>query len=62
VFTELDDTRARKLLALIDSLGQSFITTTNEQVFHNTIRWDDARRKFSIRNGAAVPQHHEAAA
>ena len=62
VFTELDDTRARKLLSLIDSLGQSFITTTNEQVFHNTIRWDDARRKFSILNGAAVPQRHEEAA
>jgi recombinational DNA repair ATPase RecF len=62
VFTELDDTRARKLLSLIDSLGQSFITTTNEQVFHNTIRWDDTRRKFSILNGAAVPQRHEAAA
>jgi len=62
VFTELDDTRSRKLLALIDSLGQSFITTTNEQVFHGTIRWDDARRKFSILNGAAAYERHEAAA
>ena len=62
VFTELDDTRARKLLALIDSLGQSFITATSEQVFHDTIHWDDARRKFAIFNGAAMHQRHEAAA
>lgn len=62
VFTELDDSRARKLLELIDSLGQSFITTTSEQVFHGTIRWDDARRKFSILNGAAALHRHEAAA
>jgi recombinational DNA repair ATPase RecF len=62
VFTELDDTRSRKLLALIDSLGQSFITTTSEQVFHGAIRWNDARRKFSILNGAAVYERHEAAA
>jgi DNA replication and repair protein RecF len=62
VFTELDDTRSRKLLALIDSLGQSFITTTSEQVFHGAIRWDDARRKFSILNGAAAYERHGAAA
>ena len=62
VFTELDENRTRKLLSLIDSLGQSFITTTDEHVFQNTIRWDDTRRKFSVLNGAAVHQHHEAAA
>ncbi|HTR80438.1 MAG TPA: DNA replication/repair protein RecF [Bacteroidota bacterium] len=62
VFTELDDTRARRLLSLIDELGQSFITTTNEQVFRESIRWNDARRKFSIMNGAAVFRRHEAAA
>ena len=62
VFTELDETRSQKLIALIDSLGQSFITTTNEHVFQEAIRWDDARRKFMIRKGTAVPQHHGVAA
>lgn len=62
VFTELDDSRTRKLLTLIDSLGQSFITATDEHVFRNTIQWDDARRKFSVLNGSAILHHHEAAA
>jgi recombinational DNA repair ATPase RecF len=62
VFTELDDTRSRRLLTLIDSLGQSFITATDERVFRNTVQWDDARRKFSVLNGSAIHHHHEAAA
>lgn len=62
VFTELDDTRSRKLIALIESLGQTFITTTSEHVFHETIHWDDGRRKFTIQNGAALRHDHEAAA
>ena len=62
VFTELDETRSQKLIALIDSLGQSFITTTNEHVFRDAIRWDDARRRFMIRKGTAVPQRHGVAA
>ena len=62
VFTELDENRTRKLLTLIDSLGQSFITTTDEHVLRNTIQWDHTRRKFSVLNGSAIHHHHEAAA
>jgi DNA replication and repair protein RecF len=62
VFTELDEIRSQKLIALIESLGQTFITTTSEHVFHKTIHWDDGRRKFTIQNGAAVQRDHEAAA
>jgi len=62
VFTELDENRTRKVLTLIDSLGQSFITTTDEHVLRNTIQWDDMRRKFSVLNGSAMHHHHEAAA
>ena len=62
VFTELDDTRTRNLLKLIDSLGQAFITATDEHVLRNSIRWDDDRRKFSVLNGSAVDHRHEAAA
>jgi DNA replication and repair protein RecF len=61
VFTELDDTRSQKLIALIKSLGQTFITTTSEHVLHETIHWDDGRRKFTIHNGAAIQHDHEAA-
>jgi len=62
VFTELDDSRTRKVLTIIESLGQSFITATDEHVLRNTIRWDDARRKFSVLNGSAVDHRHGAAA
>lgn len=62
VFTELDDMRSRKLVALIDSLGQTFITATSESAFHHAIQWDDRRRKFTITRGAAVQPPQEAAA
>ncbi|HTX19506.1 MAG TPA: DNA replication and repair protein RecF [Bacteroidota bacterium] len=62
VFTELDEGRTRNLLKLIDSLGQTFITATDEHVLGNSVRWDDDRRKFSVLNGSAVDHRHEAAA
>ena len=54
VFSELDEQRSEKLIALIKTLGQIFITTTSEHVFNNTLLWNNECRKFTIKNGALV--------
>ncbi len=51
VFSELDEHRSRFLLTTAASLGQTFITTTDEAVFRNVIRWDGTHRKFYVEAG-----------
>lgn len=53
VFSELDERRSQKLLSLVESLGQTFITATSEKVFGGA-QWNSHRRKFLISNGAIV--------
>ncbi len=53
VFSELDKYRSKKLLALAESLGQIFITTTSEKIFGGA-EWNNERRKFFIKNGETV--------
>lgn len=53
VFSELDEERSRSLLALVESLGQTFITTTDEKIF-GEIQWNTQRKKFFINNGAVI--------
>ncbi len=54
VFSELDEERSAKLLQLVEKIGQTFITTTSEKIFNNSIVWNNERRKFIIRGGAVV--------
>lgn len=53
VFSELDENRSRKLLSLVESLGQTFITATSEKLFGGA-HWNKQRRKFLIKDGAVV--------
>jgi DNA replication and repair protein RecF len=53
VFSELDEYRSKKLLLLTKSLGQIFITTTNDKIFGDA-EWNAERRKFFIKNGTTV--------
>jgi len=52
VFSELDDNRSRLLLDTVASLGQTFITTTEESVFHDAVEWNAMNKKFYIEAGA----------
>lgn len=54
VFSELDEQRSQKLLSVVESLGQTFITTTSEKVFGGAAEWNDERKKFYIHSGAIV--------
>lgn len=55
VFSELDERRARSLLETVSSLGQTFITTTDERVFHGAVEWNELNRKFYVEQGAVKP-------
>jgi DNA replication and repair protein RecF len=52
VFSELDDHRARKLLGLVSTLGQTFITTTAVHVFGDEGAAGKNAKTFYIHNGA----------
>lgn len=55
VFSELDEHRSKHILGMIGGLGQTFITSTSESVFANSIAWDDSHRKFYVENGSCRP-------
>ncbi|MBI3788313.1 MAG: DNA replication/repair protein RecF [Ignavibacteriales bacterium] len=54
VFSELDSHRSKQLLELIHSLGQTFITATNESLFPANFDWTESNRKFFVHQGAVV--------
>ena len=51
IFTELDRHRSERLLTLTESIGQAFITTTNESVFPSDFNWSGANKRFFVRKG-----------
>jgi DNA replication and repair protein RecF len=53
VFSELDEHRSKKILALAETLGQIFVTTTSERIFGGA-EWNSERKKFFIKNGDTV--------
>jgi DNA replication and repair protein RecF len=55
VFSELDEYRSQKLLTVVESLGQTFITATGEATFGGA-EWNNDRRKFFIKNGAVIKE------
>jgi DNA replication and repair protein RecF len=55
VFSELDQRRAQHILNLVDSLGQTVITTTDESAFHGKVSWNGRNRKFYVEAGTCRP-------
>jgi DNA replication and repair protein RecF len=58
IFTELDEHRAERLLALTRSVGQSFITTTSGSVFPADFNWANENKRFVVHGGTV---EHEGA-
>ena len=58
VFSELDEHRSQRLLRMVQQLGQTFITSTNEQFFSNAFandsNWGGAAKKFSVHQGVVT--------
>ena len=54
VFSELDERRSHRLMEGVPSLGQVFITTTDERFFPETTAWNSIHRRYSIREGRVV--------
>jgi DNA replication and repair protein RecF len=56
IFSELDEHRAEHLLEYVGGLSQTFITSTNPQLFEATLQEKGRNRKFFIRGGSIVEQ------
>jgi DNA replication and repair protein RecF len=55
VFSELDEHRSQHILDLVGGLGQTFVTSTSDAVFHGRIEWGNQHRKFWVENGTCRP-------
>lgn len=53
LFSELDARRTERILGVAERFGQTFITATDETLFHGAISWNDRHRKFDVQNGQA---------
>jgi DNA replication and repair protein RecF len=62
VFSELDETRATRLLCFISSLGQTFLTSTYLQLFDRLIDFGVTSKRFFIESGTVVEQKATAVA
>ncbi len=51
VFSELDANRAYHMIKLIESLSQTFITSTNSEIFNSALKFENTNKKFLIRSG-----------
>lgn len=51
VFSELDDNRAQQMLLLIENLNQTFITSTNFDIFDKVLNFGEKNKKVVVRNG-----------
>jgi len=54
IFGELDVQRAARLLDLLGSLGQAFITATGESVFPADFEWGGPNRRFLVHEGSVA--------
>jgi len=54
VFSELDEHRAKRLIEMTQSLGQTFITTTDKKLFENAYPWTEQHRKFFVKRGTVL--------
>jgi len=51
VFSELDRQRSGRILDIVGGLGQTVITTTDDQNLHRAVEWSDRHRRFVIEHG-----------
>lgn len=51
VFSELDEHRIKRVLGLVEELGQTFITSTDHEALNTTLMFDGRNRKFVVSNG-----------
>jgi DNA replication and repair protein RecF len=51
VFSELDESRRTRILETVDGLGQTFISTTDEEQMQKPGGWQSGVRKFMIDHG-----------
>lgn len=61
IFSELDRSRASNLLGFVETVSQTFITSTNKDMFESDRGDHDARKVFLIRGGEVVKKEAEAA-
>jgi DNA replication and repair protein RecF len=54
IFSELDSGRASKLLEFVGTISQTFITSTNNDLFNKRISNADNQKIFTIHNGAVI--------
>ncbi len=53
VFSELDESRSRRILEIGGELGQILLTTTEESTLRGEIAWNDDNRRYLIEQGTA---------
>lgn len=61
LFSELDDQRVRRILLLVEGMGQSVITTTDQSPFHGMLAWSGRHRKFDVQQGTIIAPQAEGA-
>jgi len=61
IFSELDKERAKRLLSFVESLNQTFITSTNPNLFEDRVITGENSRLFYIHNGSVVERQTFAA-
>jgi DNA replication and repair protein RecF len=57
VFSELDEQRIQRVLGLLEHLGQVFVTTVNDKMFHHGYERQPHYRRYEVRNGTVIPLH-----
>ncbi|MCI0707382.1 MAG: DNA replication/repair protein RecF [Ignavibacteriae bacterium] len=54
VFSELDEHRSHRLLNMVGQLGQTFITSTSEQVFAGALESNSGAKRFFVKQGVVT--------
>ena len=62
VFSELDEHRSHKLLAYVEELNQTFVTSTTPHLFDHLLLRSGKHKLFMIENGALAEQRTSAVA
>ena len=61
IFSELDSYRSSRLLQFAETLSQTFITSTNGQMFEENTEFGGRNKMFTIQNGSVAEQSSFAA-
>ena len=56
IFSELDGSRSSRLLQFVETLSQTFITSTNRQIFEENAEFGGRNKLFTIQNGTVAQQ------